>query len=151
MLKTAGSNISGSSKGGANTMIWDRQAVQTRIREVWDTLRRMPAPNRLGYISSWPTYLRDISETLEQTEGRVRLSPASPHAIDRMYEAIGWFAYLEGQPHLTKAMWLTCGMGMGPKRAGLIIGAHRDTIRNRRDAALDLIVMGLNQTLASAA
>jgi hypothetical protein len=151
MLKKPERNISGSGTGRANTMIWDREAVRPRIREVWDTLRRMPAPNRLGCISSWPTCLRDMSEALGQAEGRVRLSPASPQAIDRMYEAIGWFTWLEGQPHLTRAMWLTCGMGMGPKRAGLFIGAHRDTIRNRRDMALDLIAQGLNQRLASAA
>lgn len=132
-------------------MIWDRTTVQTRIREAWDTLRRMPSSTRQGYVSSWPTYLRDISEALDQAEGRVRLSPAAPRAIDRMYETIGWFTFLEDQPHLTKAVWLTCGMGMGPKRAGLVIGAHRDTIRNRRDMALDLIITGLNRRLASAA
>jgi hypothetical protein len=34
---------------------------------------------------------------------------------------------------------------MGPKRAGAILGVHRDTLRNRRDEALALIVEGLNR------
>ena len=132
-------------------MIWDRETVEVRIREAWDSLRRIPASTRQGYISSWPTYLRDASDALDEAPSRVRFSPASPRAIDRMHEVFGWFTYLEGQPHLTKAMWLTCAMGMGPKRAGLIIGAHRDTVRNRRNEALDLIASGLNRIRAQAA
>jgi hypothetical protein len=74
----------------------------------------------------------------------VRLSPAQPRAIDRMDETFGWFRVLAGRPHLTAALWLTCGAGLGPKRAGEILGAHRDTVRARRDEALDAIVSELN-------
>jgi Domain of unknown function (DUF6362) len=84
-------------------------------------------------------------------EAIVRLTPASPQAIDRMEEVFGWFVHLEGKPHLTVAMWLTCGIGMGPKRAGDIIGVHRDTVRTRRDEALDIMVHALSYAKAKAA
>jgi hypothetical protein len=51
---------------------------------------------------------------------------------------------LKDKPHLAIAVWLTCGRGMGPARAGKIIGAHRDTVRRRRDEALDRMVAELN-------
>ena len=79
------------------------------------------------------------------TAAVVRLSPASPQAIDRMHETFGWFLALEDRAHLAKAMWLTAGCGMGPKRAGAILGVHRDTVRARRDEALDVIAEGLNR------
>lgn len=75
----------------------------------------------------------------------LKLARANPRAIDRMHEMFGWFLFLGERPHLSKALWLTCGAGMGPKRAGAILGAHRDTLRTRRDEALDLIVEGLNR------
>ncbi len=125
-------------------MSWSRETVAARIRESWDTLRRMPAGKVQGFRTSWPQYVNDAAEAYGYGEVIVRLSPASPQAIDRMHETFGWFVCLADRPHLTKAMWLTSGMGMGPKRAGLIIGAHRDTIRQRRDEALDLLADGLN-------
>jgi hypothetical protein len=75
----------------------------------------------------------------------VRLSPASPRAIDRMYETFSWFAALQDRAHPAKAIWLTAGCGVGPKRAGAILGVHRDTLRARRDEALDTIADALNR------
>ena len=53
-------------------------------------------------------------------------------------------------PELAAALWLTCGRGMGPSRAARIIGAHRDTVRRRRDEALDHMVAGLGATRLAA-
>jgi hypothetical protein len=61
-----------------------------------------------------------------------------------MHEVFGWFVSLKDKPHLAIALWLTSGRGMGPARAGKIIGAHRDTVRRRRDEALDQMVAALN-------
>jgi len=126
-------------------MTWDRERVCQRIREAWDTLRRVPAHGVPGFRTSWPDFVQDYFEAYGRTSPTLRLSPAAPQAIDRMTETFGWFRNLEGKPHLAKALWLTCGCGMGPHRAGAILGAHRDTIRNRRDEALDLIVEALRQ------
>ena len=131
-------------------MKWTRHDVAERLHEAWDSLRRVPAAQVPGFVSSWPPYVRDAMEAYGFGEVIVRLAPASPGAIDRMHEVFGWFSCLEGKPHLTLAMWLTCAMKLGPKRAGVIMGVHRDTIRVRRDQALDIIALSLNSRRAAA-
>jgi hypothetical protein len=42
-------------------------------------------------------------------------------------------------------VWLTAGCGMGPKRAGAILGVHRDTLRTRRDLALSRMAEGVER------
>ena len=129
-------------------MAWDREAVAGRMREAWDTLRRVPAHGVPGFRSSWPDYVQDQAEAYGYTGVSVRLARASPRAIHRMNETFGWFRFLEGRAHLGKALWLTCGAGLGPRRAGGILGVHRDTVRARRDEALDRIVTGLRVAAA---
>lgn len=119
----------------------DRKFVAARIQEACDTLRRLPAGQIGGYRSAWP---ETVAECLDTAGGEtlVRLAAPTPRAIDRMHEVFGWFIHLEGRPHLAVALWLTCGRGMGPSRAGGLLRVHRDTVRNRRDEALDRIVAG---------
>jgi hypothetical protein len=123
---------------------WNRERVAQRLKEACDTLRRLPEQTVRGYISSWPEMIADVAQG--EFEGAVvsRLAAASPQAIDRMHEVFGWFVSLKDKPHLAIALWLTSGRGMGPARAGKIIGAHRDTVRRRRDEALDQMVAALN-------
>lgn len=131
-------------------MIWTRKVVAERVREACDTLRRLPEQKVRGYFSIWPTFVADMAENALEGELTSRLAAASPRAIDRMHETFGWFVHLEGKPHLAAALWLTCGRGMGPTRASRIIGAHRDTVRHRRDEALDRLVRGLNESRRAA-
>ena len=125
-------------------MSWDRERVAQRLKEACDTLRRLPEKTVRGYMCSWPEMIADVAQG--EIEGTVvsRLAAASPQAIDRMHEVFGWFVSLKDKPQLAIAVWLTCGRGMGPARAGKIIGAHRDTVRRRRDEALDRMVAELN-------
>jgi hypothetical protein len=125
-------------------MTWTRETVAARIREAWDTLRRVPAHAVPGFRLSWPDVVQDTAEAYGYTAAAVRLARASPQAIDRMHETFAWFRFLADRPHLTKAMWLTAGCGMGPKRAGAILCIHRDTVRARRDEALDAVADSLN-------
>lgn len=131
-------------------MNWNRKRVAERLREACDTLRRLPEEKVRGYISAWPVFVADVIET--ELEGAVTSRPAaaSPRAIDRMHEVFGWFVHLKDRPELAAALWLTCGRGMGPSRASRIIGAHRDTVRRRRDEALDHMVAGLDATRLAA-
>lgn len=131
-------------------MDWTRDHVTARLREAWDTLRRVPAPRIAELKSYWPQAIQDTAEAYGYTPAVVHLSPASPKAIDRMHETFSWFRFLEGMPHLTKAVWLTAACGMGPNRAGSILGIHRDTARTRRDEALDRIAEGLAREQAAA-
>ena len=126
-------------------MTWTRETVRLRMREAWDTLRRVPVHGVPGFKTSWPDFVQDYYEAYGHTVVTVRLARASPRAIDRMNETFGWFRFLEDRAHLTKAVWLTCGAGMGPRRAGMVLGVHRDTVRARRDDGLDLIVEGLSR------
>jgi hypothetical protein len=95
--------------------------------------------------------VQDAFDAYGYTRPVVRLARAAPDAIDRMHETFGWFVYLSERPHLSKAVWLCAGAGMGPKRAGALLGVHRDTMRTRRDEGLDIIADGLNRTAARAA
>lgn len=119
-----------------------REQVAERIREAWDTLRRVPAHGIPGYRSAWPEFVQDAWDAYGQAGPALRLEPASPRAIDEMNETFRWFRFVADRD-LVRAMWLTCGCGMGPRRAGHILGCHRNTIRNRRDEALELILKGL--------
>jgi hypothetical protein len=132
-------------------MRWGREEVAARIREAWDTLRRVPAQSVPGFRVSWPDMVQDTFDAYGYTQATVRLARASPASIDRMHETFGWFVHLAGEPHLTKAVWLCAGAGMGPKRAGAILGVHRDTLRARRDAGLDRIAEALNRDAMRAA
>lgn len=137
----------GHGEGGEGA--WDNRFVAARLREAWDTLRRLPASEIKGFRSAWPAIIRDSLELEAGVSGLVRLSAPSPRAIDRMHEVFGWFIHLKDQPHLTVAVWLTCARGMGPARAASIIGIHRDTVRRRRDEALDRIVTGERRRAAA--
>lgn len=125
-------------------MSWNRERAAQRLKEACDTLRRLPEKTVRGYMCSWPEMIADVAQG--EIEGTVvsRPAAASPQAIDRMHEVFGWFVSLKDKPHLAIAVWLTCGRGMGPARTGKIIGAHRDTVRRRRDEALDRMVAELN-------
>lgn len=130
-------------------MEWSRDMVSFRIREAWDTLRRVPVHGVPGFAAHWPDVVRDVAEAYGHTDVVVRLARASPQAIDRMNETFGWFRALEGLPHLTRAVWVCCGAGMGPRRAGGLLGVHRDTVRARRDEGLDRMVERLARERAA--
>ena len=123
------------------TAAFDRTFIAARVREACDTLRRLPAGQVQGFRSRWPGLLADCLEA-GTGDTVVRLAAASPAAIDRMHEVFGWFIHLRDRPHLAAALWMTCGRGMGPSRVASLIGVHRDTVRNRRDEALDLMAEG---------
>jgi hypothetical protein len=132
-------------------MIWTREMVAARMREAWDTLRRVPSQSVPGFRTSWPDMVQDTFDAYGYTQAQVRLARAAPAAIDRMHEAFGWFVHLGEQPHLTRAVWLCAGAGMGPKRAGAILGVHRDTMRARRDEGLERIAEALSRAAKRAA
>ena len=123
----------------------DRDFIAARLREAWDTLRRLPGNTVPELRSAWPTVIQDVTDAYGYTPPIARLPPPSPRAIDRMSETFTWFRALEGHPHLTRAVWLTAAAGMGVRRAANILGIHRDTVRIRRDEALDRMAEGVGR------
>lgn len=120
----------------------DREKVSDRMRSAWDTLRRVPSRGVPGYRVGWPEVIQDHFDAYGYTAASVRLPPAEPRAIDRMNETFGWFRFVANRD-LVDAMWLCCGARLAPRRVAKILGLHRNTVMNRRNAALDLIVRGL--------
>lgn len=118
--------------------------VRERLREAWDTLRRVPAHGIPGYRTAWPDIVQDYFDAYGAAAPVLRLTPASPRAIDRMHETFGWFAFLDGRPHLSKVLWLSCGCMLGSRRVGDILGISRWTVRDRRKEALALVCDGLS-------
>ena len=121
------------------------EGITLRVREAWDALRRLPASSVPGYRTAWPAIIQDARDAYGYTAPNVRLPPASPQAIDRMHEVFTWFAFI-GQRDLTLALWLIDGCGMGPRRAGDILGCHRNTARAWRNDALHMIGEGLRKS-----
>jgi hypothetical protein len=61
-------------------MTWTRETVAARLREAWDTLRRVPAHGVPGFKVSWPDFVQEASDAYGYTAcvaGRDR-----PHARD---------------------------------------------------------------------
>ena len=127
------------------------EGVKLRIREAWDTLRRVPAPSVPGYRSAWPEVIQDYFDAYGAEPAMSRLEPASPRAIDRMHETFGWFKHIVNEcqldtRHKTRAVWLCVGCGMGPRRAGYIMGVSRWTAARWRDDGIQAIVTGLSRS-----
>lgn len=125
-----------------------REFVAARLREAWDTLRRVPAQTVPELRSSWPQTIQDVADAYGYTPMTAKLAPANPRAIDRMMETFTWFQALSDAPHLTRAVWLTAAAGMGVRRAAQVLGIHRDTLRARRDEALDRMAEGIRKQMS---
>ena len=121
------------------------EAITLRVREAWESLRRLPNSSVPGYRTAWPDVVRDYRDAYGYAAPTLRLKPASPQAIDRMHETFTWFVFV-GSRQKTRALWLIDGCGMGPRRAGDILGCHRNTARAWRNDALDLISEGLRKS-----
>lgn len=118
--------------------------VRERLREAWDTLRRVPAHGIPGYRTAWPDIVQDYFDAYGAAAPVLRLPPASPRAIDRMHETFGWFTHLRGRPELAKVMWLSCGALLGARRVSDILGISRWTVRRYRNEAIALVRDGLS-------
>lgn len=119
--------------------------IKCRLRSAWDTLRRVPARGVPGYRTAWPDIVRNVYDAYGWERASFRLEPASPQAIDQMHETFTWFAFIANRDQ-TFAVWLTCGAGMGPRRAGHIMGVSRWTAARWRDTGLDAIATGLGKS-----
>jgi hypothetical protein len=74
---------------------WTPEMVEERLIEAAAVLRRLPAQRGQGYFSTWPQMFVEFSDLVGQTPEAMRLPPPSAAAIDRMEQALEWFAWLE--------------------------------------------------------
>jgi Domain of unknown function (DUF6362) len=115
-------------------MIWDPEAVASRLEEAVDVLARLPDQRVRGLYDLWP-------KLVGQPGRHSRLAAAAPEAIDRMDEALGWLMWLE--PEERRLVWLRAE-GVPWKRITHWLGIGRTTAWQRWTTALLKIAVRLN-------
>ena len=83
---------------------WTPEMVEERLIEAASVLRRLPAPRKQGYFSTWPTMFVEFGDLVGQTPEPMRPPPPSAAAISRMEQTLGWTPWLE--PIDAKIAWL---------------------------------------------
>lgn len=127
---------------------WTAEAVRERLEEMAATLRAYRvAVGPAGYRSYWPTIVRSAWESYLDPDGkpqeaRLRRPAPSGRAIDRMDQAIAWFALLDARDR--KLVWAWAN-GAAWWRLADRWGRNERTLRRWLDGALAVIVGALNE------
>ncbi len=120
---------------------WTPEMVEERLIEAAAVLRRLPAPRKQGYFSTWPKMMVEFSDLVGQTPEPMRLPPPTAAAISRMEEALVWWAWLE--PTDSKIAWLRAS-GMRWKSICWTVGLARAAAHEHWLYALCIIAWRLN-------
>jgi hypothetical protein len=120
---------------------WIAPAVEERLEEAADTLRRLPEERVRGYFSTWPPVIRDYWEAFGRGDVRLRLPPPSAAAIDRMDEVLAWLSWLESDD--ARLVW-TRAEGAPWKAICWRFGVSRATAHRRWQYSISVIVWRLN-------
>ena len=121
---------------------WTPDAVEARLDEAADVMRRLPAVRMQGYFSTWPTIVPEFSDLVGQEPMPLRRSPPAPSAITRMDETLGWLRWLE--PDDAKLVWMRAE-GKPWKAVCWRFGLARSTANRRHEYALNLIAWRLRK------
>jgi hypothetical protein len=112
---------------------WTATLVADRVAQATDTLARLPDQRVHGIYDLWPKLIGAAGR-------QVRPAAASPEAIDRMDEALGWLLWLE--PEERQLVWLRAE-GLPWKWITRRLGIGRTTAWQRWTTALLKIVVRL--------
>jgi len=115
--------------------------VEERLVEATTVMRRLPPVRVPGYFSTWPRALVEFADLVGQQPEPMRLPPASPAAISRMEEALGWMHWLE--PIDAKIVWLRAS-GQRWKPICWKVGLERAAANEHFQYALCVIAWRLN-------
>lgn len=128
---------------------WDIAAVEARLIEAADTLRRLHIPGirPAGHRSAWPDVIRDFWDMFGYHETELHPSPPSPQAIGRMDETMTWPAFVDA-PLDRRIVWAKA-FKLSNRKVALITGQNRETVRRRHKHALADIVAALNANAAT--
>ena len=74
---------------------WTPEMVEERLIEAASVLRRLLAPRKQGYFSTWPAMFVEFGDLVGQTPEPMRPPPPSAAAISRMEATLGGAAWLE--------------------------------------------------------
>jgi Domain of unknown function (DUF6362) len=113
---------------------WDNEVVARRLEEAADTLARLPDQRVRGHYDLWPKLIGAAGR-------QAGPAAASPEAIDRMDEALGWLMWLE--PEERQLVWLRAE-GLPWKWITRRMGIGRTTAWQRWTTGLLKIVVRLD-------
>ncbi|UJB19257.1 MULTISPECIES: DUF6362 family protein [Lysobacter] len=122
---------------------WTMEKVADRFHEAAVTARRLPAAKVQGYASYWPDIQRQSWEGYADERIVLRFA-ASPAAIDRFGETVGWLRWLDQDQR--RLVWLRAQQVPWREvcaRTGLI----RKTAWRHWQHALVLVTVQLNGSL----
>ena len=120
---------------------WDADSVAARFSEAIDTASKLPPVRVQGYLSRWPSIVREQWETFAAEDDRPFRFPPSPEAVERMLETMRWVQWLD-DIETRKLVW------MRAKRypwhqIGKRFGCDRTTAWRRWEAAMRTIAKRL--------
>lgn len=121
--------------------IWDRGAVEERVIEAADVLRRLPEERVRGFFNTWPDMMVEFSDMVKRADEAMKLPPPHPGAISRMEETITWSRFLN--PEDGKLLWARAEQAPW-KAICWRFGISRATANRRYEYALCLIAWRLN-------
>ncbi len=110
--------------------------VADRIAEAVDTLKRLPEKGMQRNLTRWPEFVRASHEAYGYGDARLRRAPASPEAIGRLDETLGWLRLLPRDAQ--KILWCRAN-GLSWRRIAGFAGKSPNTCRAWYAAALQHI------------
>jgi hypothetical protein len=137
---------------------WNGPHVALRLTEAFTTVSKTTPGRRLGYVSTWPSYLYEFAdlaaqaeqgelERTQETQNRVRIVPSSQE-IARMEQAIAWPATYLSAAHselmvAVNMVSLAHALGFDAGWCAKKRGGYVDTWRQHHDLGCLLIARGL--------
>lgn len=120
---------------------WDADSVAARFTDAVETSRRLPPVRVQGYLSVWPSFVREQWEGFAADDDKPLRFPPSPEAIDRMLQTMRWVQWLDTETrHL---VWMRAKRHAWQNIAKRF-GCDRTTAWRRWQQALDTIAAKLN-------
>jgi len=129
---------------GAIVDFWDAQAVDARLRDCADTLRRLRVHGALPaeYGSSWPDMIRDFWDAFGWNDIEIKPAPPTAEAITRMDQTMIWFLFI-GRPADRRIAWAKA-FRLSDRKIARVVGQSRWTVQRRYRRTLSAIVDALN-------
>ena len=121
---------------------WTMEAVEARLIEAVDTLKRIPVPDIQRTVTRWPDVVRDSREAYGYAAVGFRPAPAAPDAIARLDRTLEWLRWL---PRDAQRIAWARASGVSWRRIAHFAGKVPNTCRAWYLAALRAIALRLDE------
>ena len=82
---------------------WNSKLVTKCLEDAAETMGRLPNVRVQGYVSSWPSTVRQFWEAYGYDKPQLRLGSPTGESIDRMDRCLDWLSWLE--PEEMRLVW----------------------------------------------